>query len=34
MDVVVVEKVEVLKKRKYGPSRAMPKSIWRSTLHV
>jgi hypothetical protein len=34
MDVVVVDKVEAMKKRKYGPSRAMLKSIWLSILHV
>jgi hypothetical protein len=34
MDVVVADKVEVLKKRKDGPSRAMLKSIWLSVLHV
>jgi hypothetical protein len=34
MDVVVADKVEVLKGRKYGPSRAMLKSIWLSVLHV
>jgi hypothetical protein len=33
MDVVVVDKVEVLKK-KYGPSRARLKSIWLLVLHV
>jgi hypothetical protein len=27
MDVIVVDKVEALKGRKYGPSRAMLKSI-------
>jgi hypothetical protein len=34
MDVVVADKVEALKKRKDGPSRAMLKSIWLSILHV
>jgi hypothetical protein len=34
MDVVVADKVEELKKRKDGPSRAMLKSIWLSVLHV
>jgi hypothetical protein len=34
MDVVVADKVEVLKGRKYGPSRAMIKSISLSVLHV
>jgi hypothetical protein len=34
MDVVAADKVEVLKKRKDGPSRAMLKSIWLSVLHV
>jgi hypothetical protein len=35
MDVVVFsEKVEALKGRKDGPSRAMLKSIWLSILHV
>jgi hypothetical protein len=34
MDVVVVDKVEALKKRKGGPFRAMLKSIWLSVLHV
>ena len=33
MDVVVVDKVEALKK-KYGPSRARIKSIWLSVFHV
>ena len=33
MDVVVVDKVEALKERKDGPSRAMLKSIWFSILH-
>jgi hypothetical protein len=33
MDVVVADKMEVLKK-KDGPSRAMLKSIWLSVLHV
>jgi hypothetical protein len=33
-DLFVVEKVEALKKRKYGPSRTMLKSIWLSVLHV
>ena len=34
MDVFVANKVEVLKGRKYGPSRAMLKSIWLLVLHV
>ena len=34
MDVVAADKVEVIKGRKYGPSRAMLKSIWLSVLHV
>ena len=34
MDVVAVDKVEVLKGIKYEPSRAMLKSIWLSVLHV
>jgi hypothetical protein len=35
MDVVVVaDKVEALKGRKDGPSRAMLKLIWLSVLHV
>jgi hypothetical protein len=34
MDVVVADKVEALKGRKYGPSRAMLKSIWLLVLHV
>jgi hypothetical protein len=34
MDVVVADKVEELKGRKDGPSRAMFKSIWLSILHV
>jgi hypothetical protein len=34
MDVVVADKVEALKKRKYGPSRAILKSIWLLVLHV
>jgi hypothetical protein len=33
MDVVVVEKVKVMKNRD-GPSRARLKSIWLSVLHV
>jgi hypothetical protein len=33
MDVVVVNRVEALKK-KYGPSRAKLNSIWLSVLHV
>jgi hypothetical protein len=33
MEVVVVDKVEAFK-TKYGPSRAMLKSIWLSVLHV
>jgi hypothetical protein len=31
---VVADKVEVLKGRKDGPSRAILKSIWLSVLHV
>jgi hypothetical protein len=34
MDVVAADKVEALKGRKDGPSRAMLKSIWLSVLHV
>jgi hypothetical protein len=34
MDVVVAEKVEVMKGRKDGPSRAMLISIWLLVLHV
>jgi hypothetical protein len=34
MDVAATDKVEVLKKRKHGPSRSMLKSIWLSVLHV
>jgi hypothetical protein len=34
MDVAAANKVEALKKRKDGPSRAMLKSIWLSVLHV
>jgi hypothetical protein len=34
MDVVVADTVEVLKKEKDGPSKAMLKSIWLSILHV
>jgi hypothetical protein len=34
MDVVAADKVEALKGRKDGPSRAMLKSIWLSILHV
>jgi hypothetical protein len=34
MDVVVVDKVEVLKKKKDGPYRSKLKSIWLSLLHV
>jgi hypothetical protein len=34
MDVAAADKVEVLKGRKDGPSRAMLKSIWLSVLHV
>jgi hypothetical protein len=34
MDVAAAGKVEVLKGRKDGPSRAMLKSIWLSVLHV
>jgi hypothetical protein len=34
MDAVVAGKVEALKKKKDGPSRARLKSIWLSVLHV
>ena len=34
MDVATAHKVEVLKGRKDGPSRAMIKWIWLSVLHV
>ena len=34
MDVDVANKVEALKKKKDGPSRANLKSIWLSVLHV
>jgi hypothetical protein len=34
MDVAAADKVEALKGRKDGPSRAMLKSIWLSVLHV
>jgi hypothetical protein len=34
MDVVVADKVEALKKKKNGLSRAKLKSIWLSVLHV
>jgi hypothetical protein len=34
MDVAAVNKVEALKKRKDGPSRAMLNSIWLLVLHV
>jgi hypothetical protein len=34
MDVAAADKVEVLKGRKEGPSRAILKSIWLSVLHV
>jgi hypothetical protein len=34
MDVAAADKVEALKKKKYGPSRARIKSIWLSVLHV
>jgi hypothetical protein len=34
MDIVVADKVEALKKEKYGPSMAMIKSIWLLVLHV
>jgi hypothetical protein len=34
MDVVAADKVEVLKKKKDGPSRTKLKSIWLSVLHV
>jgi hypothetical protein len=34
MDVVAADKVEALKGRKDGPSKAMLKSIWLSVFHV
>jgi hypothetical protein len=34
MDAAAADKVEALKGRKDGPSRAMLKSIWLSVLHV
>jgi hypothetical protein len=34
MDVVVADKVEALNKKRDGPSKARPKSIWLSILHV
>jgi hypothetical protein len=34
MDAAAANKVEALKGRKDGPSRAMLKSIWLSVLHV
>jgi hypothetical protein len=34
MDVVAADKIEMLKERKGGPSRAMLKSILLSVLHV
>jgi hypothetical protein len=34
MDIVVADKVEALNKGKDGPSKAMPKLIWLSVLHV
>jgi hypothetical protein len=34
MDVTVADKVEVLKRKKDGPSRTMLKLIWFSVLHV
>jgi hypothetical protein len=34
MDVVAANKVEALKRRKNGPSRAMLKSFWLLILHV
>jgi hypothetical protein len=34
MDVAAANKVEGLKKKKDGPSRARLKSIWLSVLHV
>ena len=34
MDVVVVEKMNLIKEEKDGPSRAMPKSFLLSVLHV
>jgi hypothetical protein len=34
MDAAADDKVEALKGRKDGPSRAMLKSIWLSVLHV
>jgi hypothetical protein len=34
MDAAAVDKVEALKKKKDGPSRARLKSIWLSVFHV
>jgi hypothetical protein len=34
MDVVVVDRTNLTKKKKYGPSRAMLRSILLSVLHV
>jgi hypothetical protein len=34
MDAAAVDKVEALKGRKGGPSKAMLKSIWLFVLHV
>jgi hypothetical protein len=34
MDVVVAEKTSLMKEKKYGPSRAMLRSILLSVLHV
>jgi hypothetical protein len=34
MDAAAADKVEALKKKKDGPSRAMLKSIWLSVLNV
>jgi hypothetical protein len=34
MDVVAVDKTSLMKEKKDGPSRAMPRSILLSVLHV
>jgi hypothetical protein len=34
MDTAAADKVEALKERKDGPSRALLKSIWLSVVHV
>jgi hypothetical protein len=34
MDATIADKVEALKKRKYGPTKAMLKLIWLLVLHV